>query len=1637
MTEFSQMGLIADIQSDMEKGAVRLISEYRLRLVSDAQRLCENASDVDDLVSRTLVKVISNIDSHDATRDFYAWMKSIMENIHLNDVRRPVDRRTKAVPPEELEQCAGADWSTDEQLLKNSDSEALREALHGLDPKYNQVLLMRYYQEFSMKQIANILQLPLGTVTRRVQIAHQILAGKLRAEFGKMKKPLAVLFAALLGVGSLFGAWKAAETIWPEAFSSAPEEVVAAELPHEDENLAVEQESRRTEQADAQTNEAPVADSSMQVQAQSETRLTQKETRTTQTKAEKGQDMNLKTVKVVAASAVVAIAGTVSGRTYNVPADGDLATVVGAAQSGDEVVIAASKTPYLLEGTLTMPAGVTLRGATGDFNDVVVSGGGTVSGAVVINGNCAVSNITFTSFKTYGIRETGSGARYIENCRFTKIIGTGADGQAIEKNSDGLVSRVVVDNCQLGNNGQAGVLLVMKGTFTECVVTNNYVEDAVSNIDMPAFVHLCVNSSSAFKNSFVGNNDYGAAHGFRLGKGECCGVVRVDIGTIENCVIVGNVIRHASPQKVGAVWRNNNGYVKNCIILENGLGADDWAHVNGSAYTCCLSTDTGTMKTSVDGDWNDIVAKPGELPWLPHGSRAIGAGVGGADIGRIWTPASLKCAVKQDKRQYTGAATANLIALASAEATFAWTLVSGPATLTPRGRDATLAFDGPGTAVVRVTATTASETATDEIAVVSTPATYNVSTAAELEAAVDAAQDGAEIVLAVGDYALSKTLVLRNAVTVRGATGNRRDVTVSGDSARRVFTIDHPGAVISSLTVKDGSASVAGGVDMEAGGMLTNVCITGCKGTGWACNYEGGDWYFTGGGAVGNFNGKVLDCDIAANTRTVYYNGIIAYGQHGALALADRIFVTNNVSTSASANANYRSAPVAITGGGTIRNAFVAYNDINQPGGGAKYQDASGVYVYDGLIENSTIFRNRVHADYLAYGSGVFVAAKGSVVNCLVTENGDADGNLNNYYLVSGATFDHCATVPVPAEGTECVDYAADPMTLYDIDAAGYPVPKPETPTVDTGADLDWTVEPTAVDLFGNLRKQGELTDIGAYEKKPSADALLCELTVTCDAFAAAPYDVTLGALVSGSRKTGLSYSWSAIRTYLGVVTTNTVVTAEPAYVFRDLEKGDWAFALTVTNDHEPPDAATSGTDGNILHLSPEICYVSTTGSHVWPYDTPQIAATNFIDVAAEARGRIIVLPGAYENLPHVTDADGKDFVGIFEHAVTIEGPSDPRAATINCAGLGGLKLANGDAKLWGVAFTNFSTSVAQLALTVAAGFASNIVVDAGNNYGRQTANYVNVGPDGALVDSLLTGSKTTDSAGGYILSCNGGLVKGCTLAENHSDDAQMISLAYNSDVQRPGRLVGCVITNNSSKSSFCDCSGAVVIEDCLIEENSMKGNISRLLTLSAGAHLNRCRILRNNVKGSSFIVCAASSKGTPVCIENCLIVENTLPSKSAYAVAMPANASAEARVLNTTLVNNEGGGIAYGNNVGVAHPSQFYMTNCIVWANFPVGATVATNVIGSAEKPMLAHNCYSEAVEDDGNFNIAQDPQLRTFGRKIYQPKSSSPCVATGDASLWTADDVDLLGNPRLRKGTVDMGCYQAILQGLMLMLK
>ena len=196
------MSLIADIHNDMEKGAVRLITEYRARLLCDAVRLCESTSDAEDLVSRTLVKVIGNIDTLKEDGSLYNWMKSIMVNLHRNDLAHPVARGTVPVNHETLVECAGADWSTDEEILRNSDGEAVRAALRNLDPEDREILILRYYEDLSLKEIASFLNKPVGTIGRRIHIALKLLAGKLGAKMNKTRKPLAVILVAFVSLVS-------------------------------------------------------------------------------------------------------------------------------------------------------------------------------------------------------------------------------------------------------------------------------------------------------------------------------------------------------------------------------------------------------------------------------------------------------------------------------------------------------------------------------------------------------------------------------------------------------------------------------------------------------------------------------------------------------------------------------------------------------------------------------------------------------------------------------------------------------------------------------------------------------------------------------------------------------------------------------------------------------------------------------------------------------------------------------------------------------------------------------------------------------------------------------------------------------------------------------------------------------------------------------------------------------------------------------------------------------------------------------------------------------------------------------------------------------------------------------------------
>ena len=185
--------IVSEIRSDREKGAKRLESEYKAGLMVLARRFCPDETDAEELVNSTFAAVIDNIDSYLEQSAFFAWMSRILVNIHAKRVRRKsnkVEFCCADLPEEKPDDDACS------KVFREVDAAILRDAIDRLPKDMKQTLMLHYFMDISVGEVAKILSIPSGTVKWRLHYARQILAAKLGA--GIKKKPLAAIAAALL-----------------------------------------------------------------------------------------------------------------------------------------------------------------------------------------------------------------------------------------------------------------------------------------------------------------------------------------------------------------------------------------------------------------------------------------------------------------------------------------------------------------------------------------------------------------------------------------------------------------------------------------------------------------------------------------------------------------------------------------------------------------------------------------------------------------------------------------------------------------------------------------------------------------------------------------------------------------------------------------------------------------------------------------------------------------------------------------------------------------------------------------------------------------------------------------------------------------------------------------------------------------------------------------------------------------------------------------------------------------------------------------------------------------------------------------------------------------------------------------------
>lgn len=175
------MEIWEEISADRKVGAERLVAEYGDRLYTAACRIVQNESDAEDLVFRTFECVVSKIEQFGSRSSFFSWMYSVMLNFRRMDLRRK--GANALVFDGEIPETESLAPDPCEMLAAKADAEFVRAVVDCLAEPLRTVVVLHYFEDFDLKEIATLLDLPIGTVKFRLYRARKELAAALAQTF--------------------------------------------------------------------------------------------------------------------------------------------------------------------------------------------------------------------------------------------------------------------------------------------------------------------------------------------------------------------------------------------------------------------------------------------------------------------------------------------------------------------------------------------------------------------------------------------------------------------------------------------------------------------------------------------------------------------------------------------------------------------------------------------------------------------------------------------------------------------------------------------------------------------------------------------------------------------------------------------------------------------------------------------------------------------------------------------------------------------------------------------------------------------------------------------------------------------------------------------------------------------------------------------------------------------------------------------------------------------------------------------------------------------------------------------------------------------------------------------------------------
>ena len=160
----------------------KLAKDHHRDIFNAALRMTGSYADAEDLAQEALLKAYIAFDQFALGTNFKAWLLRILTNTHINRYRRAC-RTPDTVAWEDITeggarripQEISPDPAPEEQVMASVPSEGIVPALAALPEEFREAVILSDMHELSYKEIADTLEIPLGTVRSRIFRGRRLL----------------------------------------------------------------------------------------------------------------------------------------------------------------------------------------------------------------------------------------------------------------------------------------------------------------------------------------------------------------------------------------------------------------------------------------------------------------------------------------------------------------------------------------------------------------------------------------------------------------------------------------------------------------------------------------------------------------------------------------------------------------------------------------------------------------------------------------------------------------------------------------------------------------------------------------------------------------------------------------------------------------------------------------------------------------------------------------------------------------------------------------------------------------------------------------------------------------------------------------------------------------------------------------------------------------------------------------------------------------------------------------------------------------------------------------------------------------------------------------------------------------------